>query len=336
MLNSLAIGLLQKVGMGFPQGFDLSKGHLFDEDLWLRNALGGMPPDLARVSRELASYGVASITDMTPSNDFDSVEFFRSQQNAGKLCQRLLVAGVQDLISQPGSANDRKLELGPFKIHLHEAHLPGFDEMCDAVKMSHLARRPIAVHCVTQVELVFALAVLTEVGAIKGDRIEHASVTPPELLEQLKDLGVVVVTQPNFIAERGDQYRRDIKARELPWLYRCRSLIEAGISVAGGTDAPFGKPDPWLAIQAATSRKTCGGDTINAQEALSPENALGLFLGSLEMPDVRRQLVIGAQADLCLLDRSWRQARKTLASEMVRATWCDGELIFDRIDQSPG
>lgn len=338
MLNTLAVDVLRRGReKDLPVGLDLEQGHLFDEDLWLRHALGGQPPDLGEVSRMLASFGVSCVTDMTPQNDAQTAILFREQQAQGKLRQRVLMAGVERLGLKRKSEQAQKqlntmLEIGPYKIHLHEAQLPDFSEFCRAISTNHSNHRPIAVHCVTEVELVFALAALNESGAIDGDRIEHASVTPPELMSQIKALGLLVVTQPNFVSERGDQYLNDVAAREVPWLYRCRSLIDAGIDLAGGTDAPFGHPDPWLAVKAAVNRKSKDGRVLNLAEALSPEQALELFLGCPYTPTRVREVVVGAQADLCLLDQKWIQARESLSSGMVRATWCNGELIYNRVD----
>ncbi len=44
------------------------------------------------------------------------------------------------------------------------------------------------------------------------DRIEHGAVIPDECVADLCHLGVLVVTRPNFIAERGDQFRTCPKA----------------------------------------------------------------------------------------------------------------------------
>ena len=53
-------------------------------------------------------------------------------------------------------------------------------------------------------------------GTRPGDRIEHAAVVPTDCLADLADLGVTVATQPNFVAERGDQYLADVPARRAP------------------------------------------------------------------------------------------------------------------------
>ena len=64
---------------------------------------------------------------------------------------------------------------------------------------------------------------------------------------------------------------------------------------------------------------------------LTPEQALALYLAPLSDPGgPARRVAVGAPADLCLLDRPWRDARARLASADVCATWCAGELVWQR------
>src|SRR5439155_12888916 len=91
-------------------------------------------------------------------------------------------------------------------------------------------------------------------GTAVGDRIEHAGVVPAELVAELARQRLTVVTQPGFVAERGDQYLRDVDADDVAHLYRVRSLLDAGVAVAFGTDAPYGSADPWRVIRAAVDR----------------------------------------------------------------------------------
>ena len=41
-----------------------------------------------------------------------------------------------------------------------------------------------------------------------------------------------VVTQPGFVATRGDSYMRDVEGDDQPWLYRLSSFLAAGIPIA--------------------------------------------------------------------------------------------------------
>ncbi|MFP5305509.1 MAG: amidohydrolase family protein, partial [Gammaproteobacteria bacterium] len=214
--------------------------------------------------------------------------------------------------------------------HLHEHALPELDGLIAAIRASHAAGRAVAFHCVTRTELVFALAVLREAGVLRGDRIEHAAIAPPELVDEIAALGLIVVTQPNFIAERGDDYVRDVEAGDRPWLYRLRGLVDVGIALAGSTDAPFGQADPWAAMQAAIDRRTPSGAVLATDEALTPAQALALFLAPLDAPGVAaRRIAVGAPADLCLLDRTHAAALAAPAAVRVRLTLAAGTPIHD-------
>ncbi len=294
-------------------------GRLYDGDGWLREKLGSRFPDLAHASRALAKWGVTGITDATASNNSETLAQFEAAQRSGKLLQSALVMGDDSL---NGIAN-----AGPRKFHLHDAALPDFDATVAAIARAHAAGRATAFHCVTRTDLAFALAALDAAGACPGDRIEHASIAPPELAALMRRLGVSVVTQPNFIFERGDRYLAEVEAEDRPWLYRVAGL--AGIAVAGGTDAPFGTANPWLLMDAAVRRRTRDGRVIGPDERISPEAALGLFLGTPgDLAGPKRRVAEGATADIVVLDRPWRQARGDLAGVGVRATVKAGRPIF--------
>jgi len=306
----------------------LATGRLYDADHWLRQRLAGQPPPLRRVSALLASLGVTGVTDATARNSQDEYRYFVESAARGDLLQRALVMGDASL---DGATDVGLVRRGPTKVYLRESALPAIEDLCASIACSHAAGRPVAVHCVTQAELVFAVAALAATGSRPGDRIEHASVAPPDVLSLLAEQGLTVVTQPNFVRERGDAYLADVPARDQPWLYRARGFLEAGITLAAGTDAPLGDPNPWLAMQAAVDRRTMTGRSLGAAEALSPEEALALFGGDPLAPGAgRSRLAPGSTADLCLLDRPWAVARRDLAAVRVNATVQQGRLVWQR------
>jgi len=331
VLNSAGIDRLGlDAGCDFPgverDGHGRATGRLFRLDDWLREQLEPKPfRSLAPLSERLASYGVTGLTDATVHNGPAELEAFRRAIECNELRQHLIVMGSIDL-PEP---HHPRLERGALKILLEERELPSFDELNKQISESHHRGRAVAIHCVTRSELVLASEAFREAGARAGDRIEHASIAPPEVLELLRSLPLTIVTQPHFISERGDAYLRDVEPAEQPWLYRCRGFLEAGIPLGAGTDAPFGLPDPWHAMRAAVERRTESGRSIGPDEALTPERALALFTSPPRAPGLTaRSLSMGQPADLCLLDQPWRQARGALSSRRVRATFRDGELIW--------
>ena len=332
VFNSQALKILQAAGLPLPEGLDIRSGQLFDDDGWVRRALGGTPPSFAAVGAAYARFGVTGVTEMSPGNGDESASHFADEHKSGALPQRVLLAGRLEL---GRNGLDPALTLGPVKIHLHEAQLPDFDVAVALIKAAHERGRVVAVHCVTLTELVFTLAAWREAGVRPGDRIEHASVTPDEQLRDIAALGLAVVVQPHFVAERGDAYLADIPPEDWPCLYRLRAFRDAGVVMAGGSDTPFGAADPWAAMAAAVSRRTERARLLGPEEALSPEEALALFLADpVELGRVRR-IEIGAAADLTLLARPWREVRENLSADLVQATFIGGRLVYDRIDQAP-
>ena len=333
LLNSRALELLAHAPPppGLRHKGGRYTGHLFDEDAWLQRALGSSPPDFGQVSAQLAAWGVSGLTDMSPRNDPAIASHFAEQQRNGALTQHAVLAGTLSLAQAPPD----RWSLGPAKLHLHEAELPDFDEAVAFVQAAHRHERPVAVHCVSEVELVYALAVLEHASVRQGDRIEHVSVASLELLDRMAQLKLHGCVQPRFIHERGDRYLADVEPHHHADLYRLQALAERGIPLAGGSDAPYGSADPWAAMAAAVSRRTSGGTVIGGAEALDPEAALSLYLADPLDFTRQRTVAIGSAADLCLLDRPWREARTRLSSSDVAATFISGRIIHQRVDQPP-
>ncbi|MCW0233212.1 MAG: amidohydrolase family protein [Ferrovibrio sp.] len=301
-------------------------GRLYDADDWLRSRYPRTRPSLQAISRRLAQYGVTGVTDTTPDNGPDMLDVFGDAIARGELLQDLLMMGDARLDAHAHAAG--AVRCGAHKFHLHDADLPDFDELCAAIRRSHVAGRGAAFHCVTRTDLTFALGALAEAGVAPSDRIEHAGVTPPELLAWMRELGVAAVSQPGFIAERGDAYIADVAAEDRPWLYRLRAFVDAGVMLAGSTDAPFGDADPWQAMQAAVTRCTESGALLGADESLTPEQALQLFLQPADLSRRgARRVEVGAVADLCLLAQPWRALRSALHRVRPRLTLRRGVVI---------
>ncbi len=332
ILNSAAVEQLDlehadHAGIELDSG-GRATGRLFRADAWLRDRLGTVdPPGLAEVSLRLASFGVTGLTDATASNGEEELRLFEKAASRHELLQRVVVMGRPGL---PVSAHSR-VKRGAVKVVLDEHDLPSIDAFEQTIKDAHRGDRGVAVHCVGRAELVMAATAFSAAGCLEQDRIEHASVAPPDVVDLLRALPLTVVTQPNFVRERGDEYLVSVEVADRPWLYRCAGLLAASVPLGGGTDAPFGSPDPWAAMQAATDRRTERGEVLGPEERLTPEQALALFTSSAEAPGgAPRSIRPGADADLCLLACPWSEARTRLSADRVVATLRGGEVIWRR------
>jgi predicted amidohydrolase YtcJ len=265
---------------------------------------------LADVSRRLSEFGVTGITDATPDFEVSDIVKLMEAHRHGELAQRVHC-------------------LAPGKRILHDTDLD-LTELTGWITERHAADAPVAVHCVTAAQLVVTVSALREAGTHPQDRIEHAAVVPDDSMADLTSLGVTVVTQPNFVAERGDQYLTDVPAAEHHELWRLRSLMTAGVKVALSTDMPFGHGDPWAAMRAAVRRTTAAGAILGRDECVSPQEALTMFFGASGAPVEPRAIAKGQPGDLALLAAPPQEVLAELDSQMVAATVVGGQVVFER------
>jgi predicted amidohydrolase YtcJ len=295
---------LARVGLA-----DHPDGRLRSSDRSWSDTLQRDDTGLAEVSRQLCRYGVTGVTDATPDFDVGDIVKLIEAHRHGELLQRVHC-------------------LAPGKRILHDADLD-LDELTAFISDRHAQDAPVAVHCVTAAQLVVAVSALRSAGRHPQDRIEHAAVVPDDSVADLADLGVTVVTQPNFVAERGDQYLADVPADEQHELWRVASLIRAGVPVALSTDMPFGDADPWAAMRAAVRRTTGSGAVLGADECVSAREALTMLFGASGRPVQHRTIAPGQPGDLCVLAASPAEVLRELDTRMVAATVIAGELVYE-------
>ncbi|WP_262402093.1 amidohydrolase family protein [Actinomadura sp. CNU-125] len=295
-------------------------GRLWRADGWLRDRLPPAPPaDLAGIGGRLLRMGVTAVTDATPDLDGTALGSIGAAVRDGSLPQRVHLLGVP--LEDPPRLGPR-VTAGPYKIVLADSGLPSLDDLAMRVRSAHAAGRAVAVHCVTREALLLLLAAFDETGTRPGDRIEHAALVPPEFAGVLAARGLRVVTQPGFIADRGDDYLRDVPADDRPDLYRCAGLAAAGVPVGLSSDAPYGPADPWAVMDAAVRRRTRSGAVLGPDEVLAPGDALRSYLAPPGDPGgAPRRVRVGAPADLVLLRTPLREALAELASGNVREVW---------------
>lgn len=310
LLNSAGIAILGEAELPPCVERDAAgrpNGRIWRGDAWLRGRIGGSPPSLAALGARLAQCGVTGVTDAGAANGAAEAELL-----AGAVPQHLVIMGTEDLPAGPGYS------LGPVKLLLDENDLPPVEATAARIAAARRLDRNVAAHCVTLGELLFYLEALRHAGGPRpGDRIEHGAAIPESLIADIAAAGLTVVTQPNFIHDRGDRYLSQLDADELGDLYRLGSLQRQGIRVLAGSDAPYGDADPWVAIRAATDRRARGGAVIGASEAISRAAALDLYRAYPMAPGAPANLVVFA----------WPHEPGGRAN--VRLTLVGGQILWD-------
>jgi len=140
---------------------------------------------------------------------------------------------------------------------------------------------------------------LIDGGADPRDlRVEHASVISPPQIARLKELGVSAAVQPAFLASEAGWVASRVGPGRAAWLYPFRSLLEAGVPLAGSSDCPVEPPHPLWGMAAAMDRHG-----INPDQQLTGTEALAMFTsGAARLLSEPEPLSEGSPADFVILD----------------------------------
>ena len=114
-------------------------------------------------------------------------------------------------------------------------------------------------------------------------RIEHFAAARPDQVARAAELGVIPVGQGRFASELGDGMLAAVGPERAGWLYRQRSLLDAGVVLSGSSDRPVASGAPLLGIHDMVNRRTATGAPFNDAEAVTagrgpPRLHLGLRL----------------------------------------------------------
>ena len=354
VLNSAALAAVG-VSAGTPdppdgvieRDFDSGEpmGVLFDSESFLdgripRLSESELDEGVRLADRLMVSRGVTSVQDATPSNSPDRWDVLARLKQEGRLTPRVTVMvghehldGFLERGLGPG-AGDHDLSVGAVKFVLavDGGRLsPSKDELASAVRSAHEAGFQVAVHAV-EADAVEAAAEVLD-GA-RRDRIEHCSECPPEVLYKLRSSGAVVVTQPRFIYDSGARYLTEVPKRMRPWLYRMRSLRDAGLVVAAGSDAPVSEPDPLMGMYAAITRRAESGEFVGPDEGVQAETALAMHTVNAayaaHQESDRGTIATGKLADFALIDRDPTTVEpEELLGARVTLTVVGGRVVWE-------
>ncbi|GHA90458.1 amidohydrolase [Algimonas arctica] len=168
-------------------------------------------------------------------------------------------------------------------------------------------------------------------------RIEHSQILDPSDISRFKSLGVIPSMQPSHAI--GDlHFAVDrLSTDRLEGAYAWRALIDSGVIVAGGSDAPVEVGDPRIELHAAIQRTDLDGysnENWGLDQRVAPQEALKMFtlwpahaafqeneLGSIE---------VGKLADFSVFDKDMLDPAVEPMDANPVMTMVDGNVIWSR------
>jgi predicted amidohydrolase YtcJ len=264
---------------------------------------------------------------------------------------------------EPGPVSDR-LRVRGLKIHLDNGSgavmLWEQDELTAAIGRANEAGWQVSVHAVSTEAMDMVLDAFEAAIGPNGPnplhhRIEHALQVTDDQLARMVALDLAIGAQLDGVATdwvswaaaaEEEEYRRNYEAEDVNRLGRWRDFVDAGLHVAGTSDAPWFFPDnftlsddvgrpvdeiaggmhgrgrefpetaPWALDQLLTAEQGLRAVTADAAWALGDEKNRG-------------HLAVGALGDVTILSRDVTQGTPDeIRSTSVIATIVDGVTVY--------
>ncbi len=200
----------------------------------------------------------------------------------------------------------------------------------------------VMVHAIGDAAIRTQLDVFARVARENGPRdrrfrIEHAQHVAPADIPRFGALGVIASMQPYHAIDDGRWADRVIGPVRAQGTYAFRALLDAGATVAFGSDWFVAPPTPLEGIYAAVTRRTLDGthpggwvpeQKITVEEALRAYTAGGAFAEFAERD--KGTLEVGKLADFVLVDRDLtRIPPETIRDARVLLTVVGGRAVHD-------
>jgi hypothetical protein len=143
-------------------------------------------------------------------------------------------------------------------------------------------------------------------------RLEHVQIIPAQDQARLVSLGILPSMQPSHgigdLNFAPDRLGPDRLGHAYPW----QQLVDRGLMILGGSDAPVELGDPRIEFYAAIARKRLdgtSGEGWHPELAVNRETALKMFTiwpayGAFQ-EHIRGSVEVGKYADFTIFDRDW-------------------------------
>jgi predicted amidohydrolase YtcJ len=291
--------------------------------------------------KSLAEKGITSIhaiLQLDKGDDLGVVEvpFYKAIQNkilqnsyaflTTKNPEKLLKAKCSSL---DGGSKDSKFKVGGLKLFLDGSfgaktacmyepfsdapNTCGFcvideDEIYQKMKVAHNNNFQIIIHAIgdkaNRIVMNLYKELLNEFPREDHrHRIEHASILTKDVIKDMKKYGIIASCQPPFINSEYTWLEKRIGKERCKYTYPMKSLVDAGIIIAAGSDCPVEDPSPILGLHALVTRNCfVPEECISMEDALKAYTINGAYAAFEEK--VKGSIEVGKLADFVILNKN--------------------------------
>lgn len=313
-------------------------------------------PAQIRVYRRALDEGILRIRHILAVRGDALIDYSRVEEGLVDVERRLEQMGLR-----PGLGDDR-LKIGPIKIILDGAISTGTaatyepygvdpekrtrgELTIDPDTLAKIASRmnrlgwQLAIHGIGDRAVDAAISAIRKAfeGRDSKDfrpRIEHCVMAGPEMIENMRALGILAVMQPAFLWQLGDNWINQLGRERAEGIKPFKTMLDRGVLTAFSSDRPVVKGAPLLGIHTAVNRKTMNGADYAPAEKISVEEALQCYTinGAYATFDerIKGSITPGKLADLVILDGNpARVAPESIKDITVKATMIGGAFAYE-------
>jgi len=291
----------------------------------------------------------ARISEWLPFSD--SIEDLKKKRDSHPQSDLMLHTGMLKGFMDGSLGGHTAALLEPYADDPKNSGLPQYEQakLNEMTKELVLAGFQLGLHAIGDMGVQMALDAFAEAekaareqkvkAANGGDdyrlRIEHAQVATPAQIIRFKELKVIASMQPSHLLTDMPWAQQRLGAKRAANSYAWASFLNKGVTLAFGTDAPFGPVSPFRGLYAAVTRKSENGkqEFFPAQK-LTMDQAIAAYTTGSAFAEFEEKekgkLVAGMLADFVVLDHDVTSAapEKVLATKVLR-TVVGGKTVYE-------
>lgn len=212
------------------------------------------------------------------------------------------------------------------------------DELKTLISMARKEKMSVCIHAIGDQTMEHVLDAYAAVLTDKEDHrcgIVHCQIMTPDQYERLAQMRLYAYIQSVFL----DYDQQIVKARvgleSAMSSYNFKKMLDFGVNVSNGSDAPVEDPNPLRGIQCAVTRKSLDGKygPYLLDQALSVNQALNAYTyagakASFE-EKAKGDICEGMAADFTILEQNpFTVLDEEIGKIKVYATWLNGHCVY--------
>ncbi|MDP3386943.1 MAG: amidohydrolase [Eubacteriales bacterium] len=280
--------------------------------------------------------------------DIDEFKIFLAKGGHGIGMGKNFRTGPLKLLGDGSLGGRTALLYDPYQDDASKTGISAFSQqqLDEFISLAHQNKMPVAVHAIGDRMIDMAMEAIdksrksnkVKKSIFMRDGIVHCQITTEAMLDRCKDLELIAYIQPIFTTSDWKIAHERVGIDRSSKSYNWKTMLNKGIIIAMGTDAPVESPNPFENIYAAVTRKDFDGQPpegwmpeqrLNLEEAIRAYTDYSAHASGEEKE--KGTLEKGKLADLIVINEDiFNMNPDEIRHATVYMTMIDGEIVYSR------